>query len=210
MSRRFFRQCLAPVVAAAAFAATGPAFGEAQDFDFTDPKGVNALAISLDSELEPIVAIAGDLSGVVNYDPDAPAGLSGEIVAPVTGIQFANPRMSGVLQGANWLDAEQFGQIKFVLDNVQVATAGEDGVATLAVPGKILYGNLEIDKTIELRAHHLPDAAAQRGGAEAGDLLVLRTSFTVTREDFNLQPELSEDKVANEIRIDVMIVGYSQ
>lgn len=183
---------------------------ETTDFDFDDPKGINALAIQLDSELEPIVAIAGGVAGVIAYDPADPTSFAGELSIPVSGITFANPGMGRALQGANWLDAEKYGQIKFVFDQVQGTATPVDGVAQIVVPGKIVYGELEIPKVVSLEVHHLPDAAAKRGGAESGDLLVLRSTFTVTREDFNLQPDVPVEKVSNEIQITALIAGYSE
>jgi len=46
-------------------------------------------------------------------------------------------------------------------------------------------------------------------GSHEGDLLVIRSTFTVKRNEFNINPGQYEDKVANEIELTLSIAGAS-
>ncbi len=49
--------------------------------------------------------------------------------------------------------------------------------------------------------------ADRSGGQMKGDLLVIRSTFTIKRADFNIKPGEAEDKVANEIELTLSIAG---
>ena len=42
-----------------------------------------------------------------------------------------------------------------------------------------------------------------------GDLAVIRTSFTLKRSDFGINPKAPEDKVSDEIAVSLSIAGAS-
>ncbi|MGL5020036.1 MAG: YceI family protein, partial [Luteolibacter sp.] len=54
----------------------------------------------------------------------------------------------------------------------------------------------------------LPGKLADRSnGKMQGDLLVVRSSFTIKRSDFKINTEAPTDKVADEIEISLAIAG---
>ncbi len=191
------------------FAASTSLADEPKTFDFQDPKGVNGLLIIMDSPLEPIVGMADGISGEVSYDADSPEELSGSLVLDVNSIQLTNEKMTQVMRGASWLNAEKFGTITVNFGKVTAAET-EDGETFLTVSATIEAMGRTVEKEIELIAEYLPDAAKERGGAEAGDLLRLASEFVVTRQELGIKPDMGDQVVADEILISVAIVGYSQ
>lgn len=197
--------------------AAGVAFGLAlaaahapaaeQTFNFKDPKGVNSMAFTLDSELEPIRGIASGISGEVVYDPQQPATTTGRIVVQADSLRCSNPRMTEVLHGEDWLNVAGNPQITFEFARVQAAAGAEGGPAALTVSGEFTCNGVTRTLTIPVRATHLPGKAEKRLRRVKGDLLVLRTDFTINRKDFGIKPEYGPELVAEQIHISAQIVG---
>ena len=179
-------------------------------FDFKDPKGVNAVGIFVDSKLEPIRGFATGVSGVVGFDPGDPASFGGAISVDAGKIHLSSGKMTDVLRGADWLDVKNHLSVEFAFDRVVGSTVTDDGHIVLDVKGRLTVAGVTVEKQVPIRAAYLKDAASERGAAASGDLLVLRSQFVVERDAFNIRKGEVLDKVGNEIQIDVAIVGYSK
>jgi hypothetical protein len=58
-----------------------------------------------------------------------------------------------------------------------------------------------------VRLTYLKDKLAQRVPNMKGDLLVIRSNFSIKRSDFNINPGQIEDKVSEEIDLTLSIAG---
>lgn len=176
-------------------------------FDFKDPKGVNAVQFHLDSLLEPISGTASGVTGTVSFDPAAPATTTGKIVVASSSLKVSNGTMTEHLLGDGWIDAAGHPEIVFELvklDNVK--TSGTTTTADAA--GKFTLKGVTKDITVPVKLTHLPDALEKRTKpGNKGDLLVVRGEFTILRADYGIKPGQNEDKVANEIKLTLAIVG---
>ena len=56
---------------------------------------------------------------------------------------------------------------------------------------------------------YLKDKLGQRIPNQKGDLLVLRTNFSIKRSDFGLMPGQMEEKVSDTIELTLSIAGAS-
>jgi len=184
--------------------------GEAKTYDFKDPKGVNGIGFYVNSKYEPFFGVGSGITGTITYDPADPKSFAGSISVDASTLQVTNATMTGHMLGEQWLNAESHAQITMTFDKVTKVEDGESGSKVLTIDGKLQAMGLSLDKTVQVSVSHLPDGAKQRGGADAGDLLVLRSTFTVGRKDLGIKPGQSLDKVGNEIGITVGIVGYEQ
>ena len=184
-----------------------PLQAEVQGFDFKDPKGVNAITFLLDSELEPIAGLADGISGEIQWDNSNPATAKGSIQFPVANIRFANPMMGKKAQTEEWLNAAAHVQVAFELTGLKdVKTTGNKTEATLV--GTMSLAGVQKDIAVQGSFTYLKDAAPKRGGADIGDLLILRSDFTIKRGDFGIKPGQVLDKVGGDIQIRVAISGY--
>jgi len=165
----------------------------AGDFDFKDPKGVNTISFHLDSPLEPIMGVADNISGTVSHEGDA---TKGTISFPTANLAVPSKRMTSVLHGEDWLNA----------------AANENVSFTFTHNGELFKGKLTLaGVTKEFSAPGsvtLVEGGAAKRGAGEGDLLVLRSKFTVSRSDFGIKPGAMFDKVGDKVDIIVAIVGY--
>lgn len=201
------------LVSAVAYTSTRAAdapSAEAKTFDFKDPKKVNGIVFVLDSKLEPIVGIGSGMTGSISYDPAKPEAFTGSITIPAEGLDTTNERMTQVMQGENWLNITQNKDFTMTFDKVTKVEDQEDGSKLLTIDGKLQAMGLSLPKTLQIGVTHLPDGAKARGGAESGDLLVLRSKFSVTRQDLGIQIDRGPDVVANRIDITVAVAGYEK
>jgi len=101
------------------------------DFDFEDPKGVNAISFHLDSLLEPISGTASGITGTISFDPQKPASLAGGIVVATSSLTVSNDKMREHLLGNGWLDAPTNPEIRFDIQSIDsVKTDGNTTTAT--------------------------------------------------------------------------------
>ncbi|MEM1212602.1 MAG: YceI family protein [Planctomycetota bacterium] len=210
---RFARRLSAVIATAVALTLTpavwADAHSDASVYDFKDPKGVNALLIIMDSDLEPIVGMANGISGEVSYDPAKPESLSGSIDLDVQSIQLSNERMTQVMRGAGWINAEAFGTITVTFNEV-TGVEEEDGDFFIMVNATLEAMGKTLKKELEIVVNHYEDGAKERGAAESGDILRLGCVFDVTREELGIKPEMGDRVVADIIEISVGIVGYEK
>jgi polyisoprenoid-binding protein YceI len=187
--------------------AVAPAPAGAKQFDFKDPKAVNAVVVSLDSVLEPVVGTAMGVTGGIDFDPANPKAATGKIVIDVNSLDFGHQRYSDTAKGANVLDAARYPTMEFVLKQVKSAKKRGENVWEGNVVGDLTCRGVTKELTVPVRVSYLEGGAAKRNRGMAGDLLVLRTTFKFRRSDFKVAPQVNADLVADEIEVRASIVG---
>ena len=185
------------------------AFADMQNFDFKDPKGVNNVVFRTDAPLESINGTATGITGSVNFDAANPAGLKGKIVVDASSLHVPNSMMQGHLQGAQWLDVKKYPDISFEatsLDNVKT----DGGATTADVTGNFTLHGVTKQITVPgVKITFLKDKLKDRFPMLQGDLLVIRASFTIKRSDFDIQKGQEENKVSDEIQLNLSIAGQA-
>lgn len=175
-------------------------------FDFKDPKGVNNIVFQLDAPLESINGTASGISGTITADPENPADVKGRIVVATETLHVPNPVMKEHLHGEKWLNVTVHPEIVFELK--EVANVKRDGNSgTADVKGTFTLNGVSKDLTVPVKVTYLPGKLKARGGDVDGDLLVVRSNFTVNRSDFGIQAGQNTDKVAEEIAISLSLAG---
>jgi polyisoprenoid-binding protein YceI len=179
-----------------------------QSFDFKDPKGVNNVQFKLDAPLESITGTGTGISGVVSFDPSAPAQTSGRIELSASSLTVGNPMMADHLRGEKWLDTAKHPSIVF--EALSATNVRAQGASTLAdVTGRLTVKGVTKEITVPVTFTYLADKLGARlGDAKLkGDLLVLRANFQINRGDFDIQPGQSTNKVAETIDLSLSIAG---
>jgi polyisoprenoid-binding protein YceI len=192
-------------------AATGLAFttfAEPIKFDFKDPKGVNNVVFKTDAPLESINGTATGVSGMVTFDPADPAATKGKLVVAAESLHVPNATMQKHLQSDMWLDVAKFPDITFeVISVANVKTEG--GKTTADVTGTMTIHGVSHQITVPVKMTYLKDKLKDRFPNLKGDLLVLRTTFTVKRSDYGINKGNFEDKVSDEIELNLSVAGQS-
>jgi polyisoprenoid-binding protein YceI len=187
-------------------AATTVALAAPQTFDFKDPKGVNNAVFKLDAVLEATEGSANGISGTVTFDPETGSCTQGRIVVTAASLHVPNPMMNEHLHGSQWMDVAKYPDITFEtkeLKNVKVSgnTTTAEAVGTLTIKG------VAKEITAPVKLTYLKDKLGQRVPNMKGDLLVLRTSFTIKRSDFGINPSAPKDKVSDDIELSLSVAG---
>lgn len=180
------------------------------EFDFADPKKVNTISFVLDSLFEPIMGLASGISGTVSYDPAKPEATTGTIIVKTESLHTDHPGMKRTMHSADWLDAATYPDISLTVKSVKdVKRLGKKGTQMTMVCDFTCKG-ITKEITVGITATYLKGKAGNRMRGAEGDLLVLRSSFSIKRSDFGIKKGMGSDVVAQEIELRVSIVGASK
>ena len=180
-------------------------YSKTTHFDFKDPKGVNSILFHLDAPLESISGSGDDISGSVHFDPKQPHKIRGEIILKTKSLHVGNPVLKEHMHGEDWLNAEKFPDIKLVFNSM--TKIKKDGIHILGeINGKMTIRNITLAMSIPVKISYLEGLLEKRNRVP-GDLLVVRSKFTVKRDDFDIQKGKHLDKVSNDIEIILNLAG---
>ena len=186
----------------------GVALAAPQTFDFKDPKGINNAGFKLDAPLESINGSASGVSGTVVFDPSNPGATKGKIVVATSTLVVPNPMQRQHMLSDKWLDAAKFPEITFESSGFKnIQTTGD--ITTADATGTFTLKGVFKEITVPVKMTYLKDKLGQRVPNQQGDLLVIRSNFSIKRSDFNIMPGQFEDKVSDSIDITLSIAGAS-
>lgn len=190
-------------------AGAAPALADSLKFNFKDPKGVNTITFTMDAPLEAITGSASGISGEVVFDPAKPAATTGKVVVEASSMHVPNPSMKQHMHGKDWMDVENHGSLVFEADSLgKVQTTGD--VTDAEITGKLTIKGVTRSITAPVKITYLKDKLAERtNGMMKGDLLVLRSTFTIKRTDFGINPKAPTDKVADEVVLKLSVAGFA-
>jgi polyisoprenoid-binding protein YceI len=144
----------------------------------------------------------------VSFDPATPGSTKGKIVVASSSLHVGNPMQLQHLKSDKWLDVTKFPEISFEAKELKnVKTTGD--TTTADASGSFTLKGVSKDMTIPVKLTYLKDKLGQRIPNQNGDLLVIRSNFTIKRSDFGINPGQSEDKVSDAIELTLSIAGAS-
>ncbi len=181
------------------------AFAGSKSFDFKDPKGVNTIIFQMDALLESINGSGAGISGSVEFDPEEPSQTSGVILLDASSLRVDNPVLQEHMHGEEWLNVGQFPSIEFSFSQLSDVKRSGRELSAMA-EGKMTIRNTTIKMKVPVKISHLQGMLEKRNKTP-GDLLVVRSQFSVSREDFGIRSGEHLDKVANQIDISLNLAG---
>jgi polyisoprenoid-binding protein YceI len=149
------------------------------------------------------------VSGTLTIDPEKPEATKGTITIDAKTLNVENDTMKEHLLGADWMDVEKHPSISFTVTGLEDFEM-KDGTASANVKGTFSVKGVEKEISVPAKVTLLPDKlGARTGGKMEGDLLVIRTEFTIKRTDYGINPGAPTDKVSDEVVIKLAIAGAS-
>jgi polyisoprenoid-binding protein YceI len=184
----------------------GTALAAPESFNFKDPKGINNAVFRVDAPLEAVNGTANGISGTVSFDPEQPGATTGKILVASASLTVPNTMQEGHMRSPMWLDVAKYPEISFEAKSLSnVKTDGN--VTTADVAGTFTLKGVSKDISVPVKLTYLKDKLGARVMNAHGDLLVIRSSFSIKRSDFNIQPHQMEEKVSDEIELTLSIAG---
>ncbi len=174
-------------------------------FDFRDSKKVNNVVFLMDAPLESINGTATGVSGTVSFDPAKPAATTGKIVLSTSSLHVDNPVMKKHMLDEGWMHVSKFPTIEFVAGKMtEVKTTGTTITGT--IDGKLTVKGVTKKVSVPVRLTYLKGMLIKRNRVP-GDLLVLRSDFTIKRSDYGINAGNNEEKVSDEIELKLRVAG---
>ena len=123
-----------------------------------------------------------------------------------TSLQVPNPMMKTHLHSSLWMDTAKHPEITFETKELRnLKTSGDS--TTAEVVGTLTIKGVAREVTAPVKLTYLKDKLGQRVPSLKGDLLVIRSTFTIKRSDFGINPGAPRDKVSDEIELGLSIAG---
>lgn len=176
-------------------------------FDLEDPKGVNNIVFLLDAPLESINGTATGITGSVSFDPSAPEKTTGKVVVAVDSMSVANSKMVEHMMGGKWMNQKKYPEITFELDGLSDVSMSGDMVKGTA-KGTLTMKGVSKEMHVPVSLTYLEGKLAARQQTP-GDIVVVRSNFSVSRSDFGVNAGNNEDKVADTVELRLSIAGFA-
>ena len=203
MNKNIIRTVISLISVVALSAATA----QAEPFDFKDPKGVNNVAFSMDAPLEYISGTANGISGTVEFDAAHPEKTAGSIVLDTSTLMVANAMMRDHMTGEHWMNVQAFPSITFTATGLTGVTQDGQKVSATAT-GSLTIKGITKEVEIPVSLTYLPGKLGARVQGMEGDILVIRSDFTILRSDYDINAGQNLDKVSDEVLLKLSIAGY--
>lgn len=180
-------------------------FGGPVAFDFKDPKNVNNVIFQMDAPLESINGSGDAISGVVHFDPENPSATKGQINLDAASLHVGNPVLKEHIHGTDWMNVKKYPNIIFKLTKLE--NVRKQGIDVLAdAKGKMTIRNVTIEMSAPVKITYLKGMLEKRNRVP-GDLLIIRSKFSVKRDQFDIRAGEKLEKVANEIELSLNVAG---
>jgi polyisoprenoid-binding protein YceI len=175
-----------------------------QTFNFEDKR--NQATFFSTTPLEDVTGISNGVSGKVTFNVSDIKTLKGSISIPVssldTGIELRNEH----LKSSNWMDAESYPKIIFEIKGVSDVKVEADNKLSAKVTGDFTVHGVTRQVVADATITYLVEGEQTKQRAP-GDLLGVQSNFNVNLSDYDVENMLIGQKVAEEIEININMVG---
>ena len=175
-----------------------------QTFNFEDKR--NQVKFFSTTPLEDITGISNDVKGKVSLNVADIKSIKGSITISVASIKTAIDLRDEHLRSENWLDADQYPEITFVIKNVGNIKVLEDNRVEAKVTGDFTVHGVTKEVVADVTITYL-DASDQTKQVKPGDLLGVQAKFNILLSDFEVENMIVGQKVADNIEITATLRG---
>ena len=177
-----------------------------QNFSFADKKGRNQAMFFSSTPLEDVSGLSNDVKGSITFDVGDVSTLSGSISISTASLRTGIELRDTHLQSENWLDAEGYPEITFVIKNVSNVKSVEDNKLEAKVIGDFTTHGVPKEVIAEVTMTYL-DESEQTKKRAPGDLLGVEAKFSIVLSDYEVENMVLGQKVSDSIEITVTMVG---
>ena len=179
-----------------------------QTFNFEDKYGRNQASFFSTTPLEDITGITNAVKGKVTFNVDDIKSLKGSISIPVTTLKTGIDLRDEHLRSDNWLDAESYPEITFMIKKVSDVKVEADNKLQAKITGDFTAHGVTKEVVANVTMTYL-DESEQTKQRAPGDLLGVQATFNIILSDYDVENMVVGQKVSENIEISVNIVGSS-
>jgi polyisoprenoid-binding protein YceI len=177
-----------------------------QTFSFEDKMGRNQAMFFSSTPLEDVTGLSNDVKGTVTFDVSDVSTLKGSISITTASLKTGIELRDGHLQSENWLDAESYPEITFVIKNVSDVKTIKDNKLEAKVTGDFSVHGVTKEVVADVTMTYL-DENEQTKKKAPGDLLGVEAKFSIVLSDYEVDNMVLGSKVSDTIDITVTMVG---
>jgi polyisoprenoid-binding protein YceI len=177
-----------------------------QTFNFEDQYGRNQASFFSTTPLEDITGLTNDVKGKVTFNVSDINTLKGSISISVATIKTGIDLRDEHLRSDNWLDAATYPEVTFVIKKVSDVNISADNKLEAKVTGDFSAHGVTKEIVADVTMTYL-DASEQTKQRAPGDLLGVQAKFNIVLSDYDVENMVVGQKVADDIEINVNIVG---
>jgi len=187
-------------------------------FYVSDPMQRNQVTFESIAPLEDIVGTTNAIHGYAVFNPSAGRrGVRGKFVVPVKTLNTGIPLRDEHLKSGMWLDAENYPDLTFKVDEVrnarQVKWSSEFQTYNMTLVGPFTIHGVTKEVEIPARVTYLRESEKTRQKMP-GNLLAIRAEFDLELEDFNINGPPGQDligsKVGESVTVEVSLFASDQ
>jgi len=175
-----------------------------QTFNFEDKR--NQVKFFSTTPLEDITGISNAVKGKVTLSVGDIKNMKGSISIPVSSIKTAIDLRDEHLRSENWMDAENYPEISFVIKSVGDVKVAADNKLEAKVTGDFTAHGVTKEVVADVSLTYL-DASEQTKQYAPGDLLGVQAKFNITLSDFEVENMVVGQKVSESIEITATLRG---
>jgi polyisoprenoid-binding protein YceI len=177
-----------------------------QTFSFEDEVGRNQAMFFSSTPLEDVTGLSNDVKGTVTFDVNDVSTLEGSISISAASLKTGIELRDGHLQSADWLDAESYPEIIFVIKNVSDVKSIEDNKLEAKITGDFSAHGVTKEVVADVTMTYL-DESEKTKMKMPGDLLGVEAKFSIVLSDYEVDNMVLGAKVSDNIDITVTMVG---
>jgi polyisoprenoid-binding protein YceI len=175
-----------------------------QTFNFEDKR--NQVKFFSTTPLEDITGISNAVKGKVTLNVSDIKNMKGSISIPVSSIKTAIDLRDEHLRSENWMDAENYPEISFVIKSVGDVKVAADNKLEAKVTGDFTAHGVTKEVVADVSITYL-DASEQTKQFAPGDLLGVQAKFNIALSDFEVENMVVGQKVSENIEITATLRG---
>ena len=179
-----------------------------QTFSFADKMGRNQAMFFSSTPLEDVTGLSNDVKGTITFDVGDVSTLKGSISISTASLKTGIELRDGHLQSKNWLDAESYPEITFVIKNVSNVKSVEDNKLEVKVIGDFTTHGVTKEVIADITMTFL-DESEQTKQKLPGDLLGVEAKFSIVLSDYEVENMVLGQKVSDNIDITITAIGYN-
>jgi len=173
-------------------------------FSFND-KSNQAMFFST-TPLEDVTGISKEVNGTVSFNVSDVKSLKGKISILTGSIKTGIDLRDEHLKSANWLDAESYSEISFVIKNVSDIKQIEVNKLQAKVTGDFTAHGVTKEVSADVTMTYL-DESEKTKAKGPGDFLGVEAKFSIKLSDYNVNNVALGVRVSEDIEVTATLVG---